>query len=195
MPMRRNIFDPLQDIKRELDQVFDRFLGEGFAPSPAQTGEMGMISPNVDVCVEGDTLRIDADLPGVEPEDVECTLKEGVLTIKGERRSKRAGEGDGSRRRERKFGRFERVIELPEGVDEESMEARFDKGVLTITAHMKPGFGRPKRIRIAGKGASQGTGTQQQSAMAQPGSGQRTQSDKPDEGAQTGQQTRPANGQ
>ncbi len=192
MPMRRNIFDPLQDIKRELDQVFDRFLGEGFAPLPAQTGEMGMISPNVDVYMEGDTIRIDAELPGAEPEDVECTLKEHVLTIKGERRSKRAEEGEGSRRRERKFGRFERRIELPEGIDEESLEARFDKGVLTITAHMK---GQPKRIRIAGTKASQQAGAQQQMATAQPGSGQQTQSDKPAQGAQTGQQTGPANGQ
>ncbi len=192
MPMRRNFFDPFQEIRRELDQVFDRFLGEGFTPLPTQLREMSMISPSIDVCMEGDTLRIDADLPGVNPEDVECMLKDNVLTIKGERRLERT-EGDGGQMRERRFGQFERRIMLPEGIDEENLEARFDKGVLTITAHMKSGIGQPKRIQIAGTKASQPAGAQQQAAKAQQGSGQQPQSGT--QGAATGQKSRPAGGQ
>lgn len=148
---RRYTMDPFQEIRRELDDVFERFMGEGFAPMslPLMTrrAEAGMISPQLDVCMEEDTLRIEADLPGVDPENVECSILDGVLTIRGERQEKRE---EGSVMRERRFGRFERRLTLPEGIDEESIQAQFDKGVLTITAHMKPGVGQQRRIQIAG---------------------------------------------
>ncbi len=194
MPTRRNIFDPLQDIRRELDDVFDRVLGEGFMPRMAQPMERGTIAPQIDICLEDDTLRIDADLPGVDPENIECTLKEGVLTIRGERREERT-EGDGGLVRERRFGRFERRVTLPEGIDEENLEARFDKGVLTITARMKPGIGQPRRIQIAGAGAGQQSGRQQQTGQqSQPGSqaNQADQTSGPAQGSPAGQQPRSA---
>ncbi|MCL4764853.1 MAG: Hsp20/alpha crystallin family protein [Hyphomicrobiaceae bacterium] len=181
MPAPRYMMEPFQQIRRELDEVLERFMGEGFMPMPARRVETGMISPQFDVCTEGDTLRIEADLPGVDPEDVECTLLEGVLTVKGERREKR-GEGEGGIVRERSFGRFERRFSLPEGIDEDSLEARFDKGVLTITAHMKPGIGQQRRIQIAG-GTDDGRKAKAaaQQAQPEPQQGQAKQQGKPAE--------------
>ena len=169
MPVPRQMMDPFQAIRRELDDVFERFMGEGFMPMP--TRQMRAISPQLDVCMEGDSLRIEADLPGVDPENVECSVQEGVLTIKGERQETRR-EGNGNIVQERSFGRFERRITLPEGIDEESLDASFEKGVLTITAHMKPGVGQQRRIQIASAGGGrqkvgqQETKTQEKPAQA-----------------------------
>ena len=136
MPTPRYISDPFQQIRQELDEVFDRFLGEGLFPEAAQWIGRSATSPRIDISKDADTLRVEVDLPGVEPDDVECTLSENVLTIKGERQ-KPQPEAKPGQVQERRFGPFERRISLPEDIDEDSLEARFDRGVLTITARMK----------------------------------------------------------
>jgi len=157
-------------MRRELDEVFERFTGEGFFPPAAERLETTTISPMVDISVEDETMRVEVDLPGVDPEKVDCTLAEGVLTIKGERRRPEV-EGEPGRLQERRFGLFERRIPMPDDVDEDSLEARFDRGVLTITAHLKPGAGKPRHIRIAGADQQAGDGSQQ----TQPSQGQSAQ--------------------
>lgn len=167
MPSRSSMFDPFQQIRRELDDVFQSYLGEGFAPETAKSVQKSLISPAVDIFLEGEMLRIDVDLPGVDPSDVDCSLKEGVLTIKGERQQMRAGNGE--QIRERRFGTFERRITLPDGIDEESIQAHFDKGVLTVTARMRPAAGQPRRIEISGTGRNEATGGSRASQKPQPG--------------------------
>lgn len=141
--------DPLTDIRRELDSVFERFMGEGFMPmARALTG--ASMSPQLDMRMDDGKLQLEMDLPGVNPDDVEITLHDGMLNIKGERHEEfKEGEGD-TQVRERRFGRFERRVRLPEGIDEESLDAHFEKGVLSINAHMKKGVEQQRRIRIAG---------------------------------------------
>jgi HSP20 family protein len=151
MPTPRYISDPFQQIKQELDEVFDRFLGEGLFPETAQWLLGWDTSPRTDISKDGGVLRIEVDLPGVEPDDVECTLSGNVLTIKGERR-KPEREAKASQMQERRFGPFERRITLPEEVEEDSLEARFDRGVLIITARMKSAEGEPRQIKIVGAG-------------------------------------------
>lgn len=171
MPTPRYTFDPFQEIRRELDQVFDRFLGEGLFPQSAERLERATISPQVDIAKEDDSLRIEIDLPGVDPEDVECTLAENVLTVKGERRKQKVEGRAGLQ--ERQFGRFERSITMPDDIDEDKLEARFDRGVLTITAPMKSGGGQPRQIKIAGTGQRAiGGGQQAAATQAQPGPAQ-----------------------
>jgi len=75
MPSRSSMLDPFQWIRRELDDVFQHYLGEGLAPEAAKSVQKGLISPAVDICLEGEMLRIDLDLPGVDPSDVDCSLK------------------------------------------------------------------------------------------------------------------------
>lgn len=175
MPIPRYVSDPFQEIKRELDEVFERFAGEGFFPRPAERPESKTISPMVDISLEGETLRVEMDLPGVDADDVDCALSQGMLTVRGERRKQEA-EGGPSRLRERRFGRFERRIPMPDDLDENSLEARFERGVLTITARLKPGAGQPRRIQIAGAGQQAGGGPQQmQTQQGQQAQAQATQ--------------------
>jgi len=141
--------DPFADIRRELDHVFERFMGEGFMPMPRAFATT-LMSPQLDLRMDDGKMRLEMDLPGVNPDDVDIMLQDGLLTIKGERREERKeGEGD-TQVRERRFGRFERRVQLPDGVDEDSLDARFEKGVLSISARLKKGMEHQRRIRIAG---------------------------------------------
>ena len=161
MAMPRYSMDPFQQIKRDLDQVFQQVLGEGFMPMAQRRLDVGAITPEVDVSMDKGALRIEVDLPGIDPQNVTCTVQDRVLTIKGER-NETLREGAGRDLiRERRFGRFERQLTLPEEIDEDSLQASFGKGVLTITANMKSGTGQERRIEIGRK-----TG-QQQKAPAQ----------------------------
>ncbi len=161
MAMPRYSMDPFQQIKRDLDQVFQQVLGEGFMPMSQRRLDVGAITPEVDVSMDKGALRIEVDLPGIDPQNVTCTVQDRVLTIKGER-NETLREGAGRDLiRERRFGHFERQLTLPEEIDEDSLQASFGKGVLTITANMKSGMGQERRIEIGRK-----TG-QQQKAPAQ----------------------------
>ena len=81
---------------------------------------------------------IEAELPGVDDKDVTITLANGVLTIKGEKRSERDENRDSYHLSERSWGTFERSVRLPDTVDEAKLKASFDKGVLTIIAGKRP---------------------------------------------------------
>ena len=187
---RRFMIDPFQEMRRELDSVFERFVGEGFAPPSlpmsVRRGEGAMISPQLDVRMKGDALEIKADLPGVDPENLDCSVQNGMLTIKGERREERNEDG-GHVLKERRFGRFERRLSLPEGIDEDNIQAQFDKGVLTITAPMKSGVGQQRKIQIAGP-QKQGS---QQPQMQQQGQASSSQSMSGQGGTQPGQGGQP----
>ncbi|MDT8410767.1 MAG: Hsp20/alpha crystallin family protein [Wenzhouxiangellaceae bacterium] len=89
-------------------------------------------SPAVDVKESTDAYNVNADLPGVDPRNVDITLENGVLTIRGEREEERKEEGDNFHRVERFSGSFSRRFMLPDVADSDGVEARMDKGVLKI---------------------------------------------------------------
>jgi HSP20 family protein len=103
--------------------ALEHWFGD-FSPSVFQ--------PRIDVVDDGAALRISAELPGMDREDVEIRVEDDVLVLRGEKHLESQTEDQGCYRLERAFGRFERVIPLPDGVDVERAEARFDKAVLTI---------------------------------------------------------------
>lgn len=102
---------------------FDRWFGD-FSPSVFQ--------PRIDVVDDGDALRITAELPGMERDDVEISAEEGYLWLRGEKKLESRSEEKGCYRVERAFGQFQRTIPLPEGTDIDKIQASFDKGLLTI---------------------------------------------------------------
>jgi HSP20 family protein len=100
---------------------------------------------------EGD-LVLRADLPGVSEEDVEIEIRDGVLTIAGERKTEHENSHEGFHRIERAFGGFSRSLTLPKGVDADAVTASFDRGVLEVRVP-KPEQRKPKRVEIATGGA------------------------------------------
>jgi HSP20 family protein len=119
----------------------DRALGES-----ADGASVSWI-PHVDVHEETERFVVVADLPGVEGKDIEITADQGVLTIKGERRSEKKSSKDGYERVERAAGTFLRRFTLPESVDAEAIKASHTNGVLELTLPKRPEV-QPRRIEI-----------------------------------------------
>jgi HSP20 family protein len=112
----------LRDPFGSLAQL-DRWFGD-FSPAAFE--------PRVDVADRGDAVVITAELPGVDRNDVQIMLEDDYLVVSGEKKLERKEEEQGVYRVERAFGSFQRVIPLPDGVDVDRAEAKFDNGTLTI---------------------------------------------------------------
>lgn len=149
----RRVPDVFDALHNEMERVFQRFeqtwpRWPGLLRGGAATGAQAAL-PSLDVHENTDKVTIEADLPGLDEKDVSVTLANGVLTIRGERKTEREEKDDNYYLSERSFGRFERAIRLPESVDENRIEARFDKGVLTVIAAKKPeAVKQEKRIEV-----------------------------------------------
>lgn len=145
--------DPFQAFRGEMDRLFDDFLVGVPALSNMRhslpTGQV--ITPALDVKETEKELVVKADLPGIDEKDVQLTLQDGVLSIRGEKKSEHKDERENYHVVERSYGSFQRVIRLPDTVDEDKVEARFDKGVLTITLPKRPEMVKTqKKIEIKG---------------------------------------------
>jgi HSP20 family protein len=131
----RDIFASMRD---EMDRMFARFE-HGWPHWPALFHrEGGVTVPELDVHETPSAIVVEVELPGVNEKDVSVTLANGVLTIKGEKKQEKEEKAENYYLTERSFGSFERSIRLPDTIDDAKVEARFDKGVLTVTAGKKP---------------------------------------------------------
>lgn len=146
--------DPFMNFRREMDRLFDDF----FAPAeprsfagPGAGAAQAMVMPSLDVHETDQNYVVSAELPGIDPKDVELDLRDNALTLRGEKRSERKEEDGGRRYSERSFGRFERTIPLAAEVDADNVEARFENGVLKVTLP-KNAKARDKTRRIEIKG-------------------------------------------
>lgn len=137
--------DPFSDLHREMNRLFDDFLGAGVPSLGA--GSM-MTSPRLDVRESGNELRICADLPGVKPEDVELRLEGNVLTLRGEKSNESEDKKEDYYLMERNYGRFQRSLELPYVPDPTHVHAQFENGVLTIHVPKEAQLERSQRIEI-----------------------------------------------
>ena len=122
-------FDTLAVWERDMQTMLDRFLGRGWFD-----GERFGWRPRVDMFRRGGDLIVRVELPGIDPEkDVDLEIEGDTLHIRGERKIDEEVTEEDRYLRERFYGRYERRLMLPEGVDPEKLEARYDAGVLTIT--------------------------------------------------------------
>ena len=113
-------------------------------PGLAQTG----LNPSMDVKDSGEAVTVQAELPGIDPKDVELTLEGGVLTIRGHKREEsEKKEGEKVLSREIRYGSFSRSLALPAEVEADKATARFDKGVLLVTIP-KAETSKPTRVAI-----------------------------------------------
>ena len=154
MPTRYQ--DPFQSFRTEIDRLFDSFLGGGGFPSLTSfrqslpAAAQGM-TPTLDVKENEKEIVVKADLPGLDEKDINLTIHNGVLSLWGEKKSEHTDERENYHVMERSYGSFQRSIRLPETINEDKAEARFDKGVLTITLPKRPEMvSTQKKIEIKG---------------------------------------------
>jgi len=161
MLYRTGLSTPVFGLRREIDRLFEDTFGRGEG--------MSAWTPAVDVQETDQELRLDLEIPGMKPEDIEITAENGVLMVRGEKRSERK-EGDENSRYhlvERSYGTFSRSFQLPSGLDESKIQADYDSGLLSI--HIpRTALPQPRKIQI-GQGSSKQVG---QSQTRQVGQGQ-----------------------
>ena len=131
---------PFESLRREIDRLFEG-VGRGGWPFAAVRNPLDFawphdaqwrMTPSVDVAESDKAFEITAELPGMSENDVELTLANGSLVIKGEKKDEREEQKADYYLSERRYGSFVRAFELPPGVDASKIEASFAKGVLTI---------------------------------------------------------------
>jgi len=149
LPVRREEQDPFLSFRQEIDHMFDEFF-EGRALAPWGQ-EWSGFDPRVDVVETDQEVKVTAELPGLDAQDVDVTLSHNVLTLKGEKKHEHEEKGEGYYRSERSYGSFERSIPLPSTVETAKVDATFDKGVLTVTFPKTAAEKGRKLITVKGK--------------------------------------------
>lgn len=117
---------------RARSNLLDQFLNE-LAENDVSTLKEGQWLPAVDISEEESRYLIHADLPGIDPKEIEITAENGVLTIQGNRSSEKEDKQEGYTRRERSYGSFYRSFTLPDNADTDAIEAKGKDGVLEIS--------------------------------------------------------------
>lgn len=144
-------WDPFCDLATLKDRM-DRL----FANSLARFGTFGELVegsawlPAVDIIENDDAILLKADLPGIDPKDVDIQVENATLTLRGERRQEKDVKEEDYRRIERSYGSFVRSFTLPNTVDTEKIQAEYRNGVLELTLP-KRAEAKPKQIKVAVK--------------------------------------------
>ena len=140
-PFERTALSELNRLQEEMNMLFDRFFGPRSLLSGAG------VFPAVNVAEDNDNVYVTAEMPGIDPKDIDLTVEEDSVVIKGERKLEEEGEGISYHRREREGGSFNRTITLPTRIVAEKASAEVRNGVLTLTLP-KAEEAKPKKIEI-----------------------------------------------
>jgi HSP20 family protein len=138
----------LSRFRHEMDSFFDRFFGGGWGPPaleslPARFG----YGPRIDLAETDTEVTIKAELPGIDPKEVDLRVEGNTLTLRGEKRQEREEKRRDYRYVERQYGSFQRSIQLPGSVDPEKVDASYKDGILTVIIAKRP-EARAKRITV-----------------------------------------------
>jgi HSP20 family protein len=139
-------YEPWSVVGR-LHHSLDQLFGDTLRAPEASGSRHATWVPNVDIHEEKDRFIVLADVPGVEPKDINITAENGVLTVSGERRAEKRETENGYERVERVAGSFVRRFTLPKGANTESIKARQTNGVLEVTIPKQPEV-QPRSITV-----------------------------------------------
>jgi HSP20 family protein len=141
---KREPFHEASRLRRDMDRLWEDFFGPGFRGQRHWTEEW---TPAVDVAETPEKVTVKAEVPGLDPKEIDISLVGDLLTIKGEKKSEREEKKENYHLVERSYGSFSRALRLPAAVDADKIDAKYDQGVLTITCPKKEPV-KPKAIEI-----------------------------------------------
>jgi HSP20 family protein len=136
-------FDELTSFRREMDRLWDRFFSERPALDMLEKGW----EPTMDITETKSDLIVKAELPGIDPKEIDISLTGDTLTIKGEKQQEKEEKEENYYRIERSYGIFSRTIKLPMSVQNDKIKASYQHGVLKITLP-KSEEAKQKQIKI-----------------------------------------------
>jgi HSP20 family protein len=129
---------PVVTLQRDIGRVFDDFWTKFERPFGLMNGFLGASWPTADVSETDKAIEVVIELPGMDEKDIDVSVSDDAITIRGEKKSETEKKEKGFYLSERKFGSFHRSIPLPASVDKDKVDAQFKKGVLTITLPKTP---------------------------------------------------------
>lgn len=141
-PAARREDNPVEELHQRVNELFDSFFDTfniGFRwPALTHDDESLAISPRVDISETDDEVRVTAELPGMDEKDIQVTLDDHVLVVRGEKKQAHEDKNRNYHLVERSFGSFQRAIALPAGVEQDQVKATFRKGVLSVSVPKAP---------------------------------------------------------
>jgi HSP20 family protein len=144
-------FEELRTMQREMDRLFDRFTG---TERGREIERFGLWMPSIESFTKEGKLFIKAELPGIDPKDLDVSVTERELVIRGERKAEKDEKGKEYSYREISYGSFERRFLIPEGAKTDDLKAKFVDGILEITVPV-PEVPKAKKIEVETKPAKQ----------------------------------------
>jgi HSP20 family protein len=153
---RIDLHRPLESLRRQVDRLLEDFhlsnlhlplARNGFEAEPHWRRELlSSTLPVVDIAEEEKSFELTAELPGMDEQNIKIKLSNGSLIISGEKKAESKQKNNNYCLSERHYGAFERVFDLPKGVDPERIEARINKGLLSISLPKKPEASKAEKI-------------------------------------------------
>jgi HSP20 family protein len=122
-------FRELTTLREEMDRLWNRFFGEREALEPFR----GEWVPSLDVSETKDNVLVKAEIPGMDPKEIDISYAEGILTVRGERKQEKEEKDENYHMIERRYGSFSRSVRLPHEVKSDRIKANYKDGVLRIT--------------------------------------------------------------
>ncbi len=142
-------WDPFAD-RLSLRDAVDRLMQDSFVLPSLPLWKTWEGNLAVDIYEKDDNVIVEAAVPGFKPEEIDINVTGSTLTIKGEGKTEKEVKEKNYIRHERAFGSFQRIVELPEGLDTDKANAKFEHGILTLTLPKSERI-KPKTIKIQAK--------------------------------------------
>lgn len=141
---------PVSVLRTEVDRLMDSFFRDPFGTLDWRSSARRGWTPAMDISEDDEEVTVRAELPGIEPADLEVTVSGGQLVLAGEKKESSEQSGKNFFHMETRYGSFRRSVPLPDGVDPDRVDAEFSNGVLTIRLKKSPSS-PPKRIEVKSK--------------------------------------------
>ena len=146
LPWKRNKDKHAKDLRRDMENIYDRFFEPDFVPSTYLFGK-GKWGPKLDISEGRKNITIKAEIPGIEAKDFDISVDGRILNIRGEKKQEQTEKEETYYRVERSYGYFNRTLELPAEVDPNKVNASYKKGILKIKLR-KTKSSETKRIKV-----------------------------------------------
>jgi HSP20 family protein len=157
-------FLPFVDLQRQMNRLFDDVFGgqAGATEGSSEGTQTRWMTPRIDITERGNEICLTAEVPGVAPQDVEVTVEDDMLILRGEKKAESEQDRGNYHVSERAYGRFQRMVQLPFSPDPDQIRANFDNGVLTVTVpRTDQARERSRRIEVQSSSSSP-SGSEQQ---------------------------------
>ncbi len=142
--------DPLASLREDMDNLMQRvWRGAPIAGLEwPRIGANGWAAPAMDFSESDSAYTFTAELPGMDKDDIDVSVQDGMLVVSGEKRSELDETRDNIRHSERRYGQFQRAFSLPADAADSKVDAKYNNGVLEITVPRSPGLAKATKVQI-----------------------------------------------